>query len=87
MGWIDVEQPVPSIPNESLQVVSPGHAPPSPRDELNKLWLDYYGHHFYESSPSIPNEPSQVACLGHAPLAPSLGDALTKLWFDLYGHH
>jgi hypothetical protein len=30
-GWMDVEQVIPPVPNELLQVASPGHAPP---DEL-----------------------------------------------------
>jgi hypothetical protein len=65
-GWMDVEQPVPSIPNEPSQVASPGHAPPLPSDEaLNKLWVDLYGHHFFDESlaarPPWPSQPSGPA--------------------------
>jgi hypothetical protein len=63
-GWMDVEQPVPPISNEPSQVANPGNAPPLPGDDaINKLWLDLYGHRFYDESlaarpPSQPSGPS-----------------------------
>ena len=45
-GSMDVEQRLPSIPEEPLKVSSPGHAPPSPvdSDEMNELWPDILEH-------------------------------------------
>jgi hypothetical protein len=65
-GWMDVEQPIPSIPNEPSQVASPGPAPLSPNEEaLDKLWLDLYGYHFFDESlaarPSSSSQPSGPA--------------------------
>jgi hypothetical protein len=70
-GSMDVEQPLSSIPEEPLPVSSPGHAPPSPGDETNELWLKLFGHpesHFFgkpeESSaarPSSSSPPSEPA--------------------------
>jgi hypothetical protein len=65
-GWMDLEQPEPSITNEPSQVTSPGHAPPSPGDDvLNKLSLDLYGHRFSDESlaghPSWGSPPSGPA--------------------------
>ncbi|KAI0276417.1 hypothetical protein BGY98DRAFT_703643 [Russula aff. rugulosa BPL654] len=54
-GWMDIEQPVASIHKEPSPVASPGHAPPIPGDdELNKLWLDLYGHRFFDESLAAP---------------------------------
>jgi hypothetical protein len=59
-GWTNVKQPLPSIPEEPSPVSSPDHAPPSPGDDLDKLWLTLFGHsesHFFpkpEESPSPP---------------------------------
>ena len=54
-GWMGVKQQVPPIPNEPSQMASSGHAPPSPGDdELNKLWLDLYGHRFFDESLAPP---------------------------------
>jgi hypothetical protein len=68
-GSMYVEQPVPSIHNEPSQVASPGpgHAPPLPGDDaLNKLWVDLYGHHFFdESLAAHPPWPSQPSGLSH----------------------
>jgi hypothetical protein len=53
--WMGVEQPVPSIPNEPSQVAGPSHAPPIPSDdELDKVWLDLYGHRFFDESSAAP---------------------------------
>ncbi|KAN0105715.1 hypothetical protein V8E52_010771 [Russula decolorans] len=42
-GWTDVEQPLPSIPEEPSPVSSPDRAPPSPGDGLNELLLKLFG--------------------------------------------
>jgi hypothetical protein len=61
-GWTDVKKPLPSIPEEPSPASSPDHAPPSPDDGLNQLWLDFFGHpenHFFaepeESSAARPS--------------------------------
>ena len=44
-GPMDVEQPLPSIPEEpSSQVSSPDRAPLRPGDGLMKMWLNTIGH-------------------------------------------
>ena len=70
-GWTNVRQPLPSIPKEPSPASSPDHASPSPDDELNELWLEFFGHpesHFFakpeESSaarPSSSSPPSKPA--------------------------
>jgi hypothetical protein len=64
-GWTDLKQPLPSIPEEPSPVSSPDHAPPSPGDGLNELWLKLFGHpesHFFanteESSAARPSSSS-----------------------------
>ena len=42
-GWTDLKQPLPSIPEEPSPVSSPDHAPTSPDDVMNELWLHLYG--------------------------------------------
>jgi hypothetical protein len=61
-GPIDVEQPLPSIPEEPPQVPSPDRAPPSLGDERNKMWRDPIESHFpvkqEESSAARPSSSS-----------------------------
>ncbi|KAN0105716.1 hypothetical protein V8E52_010772 [Russula decolorans] len=88
-GWSDVKQPLPSIPEEPSPVSSPDHAPTSPDNVLNELWLHIFGDpgdHFAkpESSspqplPSIPEEPSPVSSPDHAPPSPG---SLTESGYD-----
>ena len=58
-GQTNVEQPMSSIDEEPLPVSSPDHLLPSPGDDLNDLWLDLYGHQFFEeSSAAHPSRPA-----------------------------
>ena len=61
-GWNDVEQLVPSIPNEPLQVASPNNPPPVlDNAPSNNLWLNVLGHPFPDESfaphPSLGSPP------------------------------
>ena len=60
-GSMDVEQPLPSIPEEPLPVSSPDHAPPSTGDGLNEMWLKLFGDpgdHFAKPESSSAARPS-----------------------------
>jgi hypothetical protein len=64
-GWTGLKQPLPSIPEEPSPASIPEHAPPSPGNGLNELWLNLFGHpesHFFanteESSAARPSSSS-----------------------------
>ena len=84
-GWMDTEQPVPSITNE----LEYGHglsdesfaAPPwdLPPSGPAHGWMDV-GHQY------IPNEPSQAVGTVYSPPVPG-NDVLNNLWVNHYGQH
>ena len=46
----NVGRPLLSIAKGPSLVAGPGHGLLNPDDELNKVWLDLFGHHFFEGS-------------------------------------
>ena len=71
-GSMEVEQPLPSVPEEPSQGSNPDHAPSNPYDELNKMWLNLIGRpdsHSFAKPESSATRPSSSA----QPLEPAGG--------------